>query len=234
MIFAPGGTAESKMKAAAEVKIVRMTVMLFPPALGSAAANSAREPERARDCDPRSCIGNKWRRILFSAPTPPSKKHAGGQPPAYHAPRFSNWRRQGMKLAWAVAIVVFAAFPAAAENAKSSIDQANLAFSAAFAKGDAAGLASLYTEQATILPPGAPMMKGRKNIEAFWRQAMSSLKNLQLKAVDVESFGTARAREIGTFTADAGQQQLTGKYVVIWKKSGKIWRLATDIWNTDK
>jgi len=78
------------------------------------------------------------------------------------------------------------------------------------------------------------MMKGRKNIEAFWRQAMSSLKNLQLNAVDVESFGTARAREIGTFTADAGQQPVTGKYVVIWKKSGKSWRLDTDIWNTDK
>ena len=60
-----------------------------------------------------------------------------------------------MKLAWAVAIVVFAAFPAAAENVKSSIDQANLAFSAAFAKGDAAGLASFYTEQATILPPNS-------------------------------------------------------------------------------
>jgi len=57
---------------------------------------------------------------------------------------------------------------------------------------------------------------------------------LKLKAVDVESFGTAAAREIGTFTADAGQQQVTGKYVVIWRKSGKRWRLDTDIWNTDK
>ena len=152
----------------------------------------------------------------------------------HREPRFPNGRRQAMKLAWTAAIIVFAAFPATAENVKSSIDQANQVFSAAFAKGDAAGLASLYTEQATILPPGAPMMKGRKNIEAFWRQAMSSLKNLQLKAVDVESFGTAHAREIGTFTADAGKQPVTGKYVVIWKKSGKSWRLDTDIWNTDK
>jgi len=139
-----------------------------------------------------------------------------------------------MKLIWTAAAIVFVALPAMAQSVKTSIDQANLTFSAAFARGDAAGLAALYTEQATILPPGAPMMKGRKNIEAFWKEAMTTLKNLKLKAVDVESFGTTTAREIGTFTADAGSQQVVGKYVVIWKKSGKSWHLSTDIWNTDK
>ncbi len=139
-----------------------------------------------------------------------------------------------MKLIWTAAAIVFVALPAMAQSVKTSIDQANQTFSAAFAKGDAASLAALYTEQATILPPGAPMMKGRKNIEAFWKEAMTTLKNLKLKAVDVESFGTTTAREIGTFTADAGSQQVVGKYVVIWKKSGKSWHLSTDIWNTDK
>jgi uncharacterized protein (TIGR02246 family) len=139
-----------------------------------------------------------------------------------------------MKLGWIAAAIVFAAFPAMGQSIKTSIDRANENFVAAFARGDAASLASLYTEHATILPPGAPMMKGRKDIEAFWRQAMTSLKNLKLKAVDVESLGANAAREIGTFTADAGQQQLVGKYVVIWKKSGKSWHLDTDIWNADK
>jgi uncharacterized protein (TIGR02246 family) len=139
-----------------------------------------------------------------------------------------------MKLGWTAAAIVFATFPAMGQSIKTSIDRANENFVAAFARGDAASLASLYTEHATILPPGAPMMKGRKDIEAFWHQAMTSLKNLKLKAVDVESLGANTAREIGTVTADAGQQQLVGKYVVIWKRSGKSWRLDTDIWNTDK
>ena len=139
-----------------------------------------------------------------------------------------------MKLGWTAAAIVLAAFPAMGQSIKTSIDRANETFVAAFARGDAASLASLYTEHATILPPGAPMMKGRKDIAAFWQQAMTSLKNLKLKAVDVESLGANAAREIGTFTADAGQQQLVGKYVVIWKKSGKSWHLDTDIWNTDK
>ncbi|MBV9523226.1 MAG: DUF3225 domain-containing protein [Alphaproteobacteria bacterium] len=139
-----------------------------------------------------------------------------------------------MKFAAAAAAILFIASPALAENVKTSIDKANETFASDFAKGDAASLAALYTEQATILPPGAPMMKGRKNIEAFWKQAMTSLKDLKLKAIEVQSFGASTAREIGTFSAEAGQQPVVGKYVVIWKKSGKDWHLDSDIWNTDK
>ena len=29
-------------------------------------------------------------------------------------------------------------------------------------------------------------------------------------------------------------QEVAGKYVVIWQKVGSDWKLATDIWNTDK
>jgi uncharacterized protein (TIGR02246 family) len=139
-----------------------------------------------------------------------------------------------MKLAYTAAAVVLIACPAMAQSVKTGIDRANQNFVSAYARGDAAGIAALYTEQATVLPPGAPMMKGRKNIEAFWKQAMTGLKNLKLQTVDVQSFGGGSAREIGTFTAESGQQPVVGKYVVVWKKLGKSWRLDTDIWNTDK
>src|SRR5690349_19670943 len=89
-----------------------------------------------------------------------------------------RWAMEGtMKLAWMAAVVALIAFPAAAQNIKASIDQANETFVSAFAKGDAATVAALYTEEAAILPPGAPIMKGRKNIEAFWKEAMTHLKN---------------------------------------------------------
>jgi uncharacterized protein (TIGR02246 family) len=139
-----------------------------------------------------------------------------------------------MKIILLAASMVVAAAPAMAQDLKASIDQANRKFVEAYAKGDAASIAQLYTEQATILPPGAPVMKGRKAIEDFWKQAMSSLKNVKLEAVDVQSFGKSAAREIGRFSGDSGQQQVVGKYVVVWKKTGKDWRLDTDIWNTDK
>src|SRR5215468_8157783 len=55
---------------------------------------------------------------------------------------------------------------------RSEIDAANAKWVAAFNKGDAAAVAQLYTEQATALPPGAPMAKGRAAIQAFWQGAI--------------------------------------------------------------
>jgi len=58
-----------------------------------------------------------------------------------------------------------------------------------------------------------------------------------LTTVDVKPLGTDAAREVGTFslkTKGQSQQELIGKYVVVWQKVGSDWKLATDIWNTNK
>ena len=38
-----------------------------------------------------------------------------------------------------------------------------------FNKGDFAGVASLYAEDATAFPPGSGLLKGRAAIEAMWK-----------------------------------------------------------------
>jgi uncharacterized protein (TIGR02246 family) len=144
-----------------------------------------------------------------------------------------------MKIVIFAALLQALAVSAQARDVKSEIDAANAKWVAAFNKGDAAGVAQLYTEQATALPPGAPMAKGRAAIEAFWQGAIQSgIKNASLKALKVDQFGSA-AREIGEFSLDAPDAQkqavhVVGKYVVLWRHSGKGWKLDTDIWNTDK
>jgi ketosteroid isomerase-like protein len=35
-------------------------------------------------------------------------------------------------------------------------------------------------------------------------------------------------------TKGATPKEVTGKYVVVWEKVGSDWKLATDIWNTNK
>jgi len=35
-------------------------------------------------------------------------------------------------------------------------------------------------------------------------------------------------------TKGATPKEVAGKYVVIWQKLGKDWKLATDIWNEGK
>ena len=138
----------------------------------------------------------------------------------------------------AIPLLILAA-TAQARDVKAEIDAANAKFVAAFNKGDAASVAQLYTEQATVLPPGAPMAKGRAAIQNFWQGAIQSgLKNVSLKALQVDQFGSA-AREIGQFSLDAPDAQkqtvhVEGKYVVLWRRTGGSWKLDTDIWNTNK
>jgi uncharacterized protein (TIGR02246 family) len=128
------------------------------------------------------------------------------------------------------------AVPALAQN-KATIEKLNDAWTAAFNKGDGAGVAALYTEDAYVLPPGSAMVKGRAATEAFWRQAAQQMGDAKLTIVDVLPLGRSAAREIGTVTLKTKSQppqEVAGKYVVVWRKVGRDWKLATDVWNTDK
>ena len=81
------------------------------------------------------------------------------------------------------------------------------------------------------------MVKGRAAIEGFWRQAAQQMGDAKLTTVDVLPLGRSAAREIGTVTLKTKSQppqEVVGKYVVVWRKVGRDWKLATDIWNTDK
>jgi uncharacterized protein (TIGR02246 family) len=126
--------------------------------------------------------------------------------------------------------------PAMAQD-KATIQSLNDKFAQAFNAGDAAAVAALYTEDAIILPPGGEMMKGRSAIQAFWKGAAEQFGNGKLTTVDVKPLGNEAAREIGTFsfrTKGSQSQEITGKYVVVWEKVGSEWKLATDIWNTNR
>jgi uncharacterized protein (TIGR02246 family) len=92
---------------------------------------------------------------------------------------------------------------AQARDFRSEIDAADARWLAAFNKGDPAAIAQLYTEQATALPPGMEMAKGRAAIQALWQGAIKDgVKNVTLKTLPVDQFGNA-AREIGQYGLDA-------------------------------
>ena len=126
--------------------------------------------------------------------------------------------------------------PAVAQS-KAAIEKLNDVWTAAFNKGDATAVAALYTEDAYVLPPGAEMVKGRAAIEAFWRQAAQQMGDAKLTTVDVLPLGPEAAREVGTVTLKTKTQppqEAVGRYVVVWRKAGGDWKLATDIGNTNK
>jgi uncharacterized protein (TIGR02246 family) len=52
---------------------------------------------------------------------------------------------------------------------KAEIEAVNAKWIEFFNKGDFAGVASLYAEDATAFPPGSSMVKGRAAIETLWK-----------------------------------------------------------------
>jgi uncharacterized protein (TIGR02246 family) len=127
--------------------------------------------------------------------------------------------------------------PPQAPDLKAQIDANNIAWAAAANRGDAAAVAAMYTENATMLPPGMDMQYGRAAIEkTVAKLGGSGIRNFVLTAIDVSQVGPDTAREIGRFIVDApGPKKklvkVDGKYVVIWKQVGGKWLLDVDIWN---
>jgi uncharacterized protein (TIGR02246 family) len=140
-------------------------------------------------------------------------------------------RRMILMTAFVVGLIA----PASAQ--KAEIKAANAKWIEFFNKGDFAGVASLYTTDATAFPPGSAMVNGRAAIEAMWKSMAENVSDPKLATLDVKSLGPSAAREIGTFSLKAKgptSQEVTGKYVVVWEKVGDDWKLAADIWNDGK
>lgn len=124
------------------------------------------------------------------------------------------------------------------ENIRDAITSANRNFMDAFKRGDAAGVAELYTRDAKLLPPDNQMMSGTEAIQSFWQGAMRmGIKEAKLETVEVEARNDL-AYEIGRYTLtiqpEGGESMaVLGKYVVVWKNDGGSWKLHVDIWNAN-
>jgi ketosteroid isomerase-like protein len=103
-------------------------------------------------------------------------------------------------------------------------------------KRDFAALDKVYTADARILPPGAPMVEGREAIKGFWKQAIAGMdiKSVVLSTVTAEVTGDSVV-EIGKaeLTTNGGQT-VAVKYVVHWKQEDGQWKWHTDIWNPNQ
>ena len=124
------------------------------------------------------------------------------------------------------------------EKVRKAIEESNLKFGEAARQGDAAALAALYTEDATLLPPNSEMIKGREGIEAVWSAVIQmGAKDVVLTTVDVYGSGDL-AYEVGNYVLTIqpeGQEPIEdkGNYVVVWKQiADGSWKMHVDIWNT--
>jgi uncharacterized protein (TIGR02246 family) len=121
-----------------------------------------------------------------------------------------------------------------ATGIRAALGAANEAFMAAFRRGDAAGLAALYTENGQVLPPNGDFVSGPEAIHAMWQSVMDmGVKGVRLEIIEAEDHGNT-AIEVSRYALmDAEGADLDrGKYVVVWKQVGGQWKLHRDIFNS--
>ena len=119
---------------------------------------------------------------------------------------------------------------------REGISKAYKAFEEAFYKGEADTISRMYTEDAELLVPEAPIVKGREAIRQVWATIIGSGGNrVRVDVQEVEENGEW-AYDLGTFEATApdGNVLNAGKYIVIWKRqpAGEL-KIHRDIFNWD-
>ena len=117
-------------------------------------------------------------------------------------------------------------------DVRGAIEAASKGFAETLGKGQAAAIADMYAEGARVMPPNGGLIQGTQKIREFWQGFIDSGAKLSLSTSDVEAQGNV-AIEIGTYEllAPDGSRD-AGKFVVIWRRQKKGWKLAVDIWNS--
>jgi len=126
------------------------------------------------------------------------------------------------------------------EGSASRIElgQMNRDFAAALNARDARAAAALYAEDAVLIPPGEPILRGRSAIEEYWRGAIESggIRDVSVETMDAHSSGSL-GYETGSFLLtvngpDGEPVVDRGRYVeVLRRESDGTWRSTHGIWN---
>lgn len=119
-------------------------------------------------------------------------------------------------------------------NIRDAIVAANDVFMHTYKRGDAAGLAALYTADGQVLPPNSEFVVGQSAIEGFWQAVMDmGIKEALIDTGEVEELGDT-AIEVSRFILKGeGDQVLDqGKFIVVWKNEDGSWKLHRDIFNS--
>src|SRR5437764_12030829 len=94
-------------------------------------------------------------------------------------------RTLGLVIAFVAGLIA----PAAAQ--KAEIEAVNARWMALFNKGDFAGIAALYTDDATAFPPGSGMVRGKAAIEAMWKNISEQVGDPKVVTLDVKPLGAS-------------------------------------------
>jgi ketosteroid isomerase-like protein len=124
-------------------------------------------------------------------------------------------------------------------TAEQEIRDHVIAWNEKAARRDVDGCVAYFADDGAFMAPNAPAARGAAAIRQGW-VALLALPNLSVAfgptTVTAAASGDL-AYEDGTwslaFDTPAGRQADHGKYIVVWRKRGREWRVMADIFNSD-
>ena len=137
------------------------------------------------------------------------------------------------------AVACSIAIPVLAADESARIRAGTNSWAQSFNAGNAGAVVALYSEDALLMPPGAPPARGTAAIkEAIAKEIAGAKKGgvtFTLGTNDEVVVGGEMAWHSGAyFIMDkAGKPVETGKYLEVWEKKNGKWRIVRDIWNSD-
>ena len=125
------------------------------------------------------------------------------------------------------------------EDVLPFIEEANTELEAAYVEGDAGRLAALFTEDAVVMPNGAPSIPGRQAVATLFERILSvnTVARYQLVVEELEVYrNTAYERGVYDYLAISASQDTTaeqGRYIMLRKKSANgAWLIHRWLENT--
>jgi ketosteroid isomerase-like protein len=121
-------------------------------------------------------------------------------------------------------------------KAREAIAEIYKTFKDSFHRGDAESISLMYTEDAEVFAPQAPVIKGQLAIAEAWRGIVGPGGNYICVETGEVQESDGWAYEVGRFEASApgGAVLNSGKYVVIWQQQANgDWKTHRDIFHWD-
>lgn len=143
-------------------------------------------------------------------------------------------------IALIVGLIAVGSWAAAPDSAELSVLQAvDQSWVKAYNAGDANAVAGLYAQDAVLMPPGAPAVRGQNAIRTFF---VSDIAESKKAGVTFRLTGHPDGGVSGNWgwcsgtysvTDKAGHVVEVGKYLSVSRKEGGSWHYVRDTWNAD-
>jgi ketosteroid isomerase-like protein len=123
------------------------------------------------------------------------------------------------------------------EEAKRAIAESNARYFQSFVKNDASIFINSYAEDACILAPNATASCGRAAIAKFFEGGYRDygLRNGKFITTNVYGDGKEYVTEEGLWQSINAKGEVfdDGKFLVLWKKTGKGWKMYRDSFSSN-